>query len=143
MLGADRKPVFTGAGHKITSDYRDDEGRSIAPHLYNRRFDSAGGDEPVSCVVLKDGMGVDAYEVCLADAAFNGDGTSTWTYRVRELETGNDLSHWNLKLHPGQQVLAGTTPRACSPRAPAPRTRPRSSDPPPCRQPATRPMTPA
>ena len=110
FLGDDGKPIFTGAGNKITSEFTDAEGRPIAPHLYNRRFEASEGEDPESCAVLRDSSGVDAYEVCLVDATFDDDGSSTWTYHVRELPTGKDLSHWNLKLHPGQQVLAGTTP---------------------------------
>ena len=109
LLGVDGKPNFTGNGRKVTSPARDGQGRPIAPHLANHRFVSGGVED--GCTLLKDANGVEAYEVCVVDAFFNGDGTSTWTYHVRELGTGQDLSHWNLLLEPVHQVVAqGTTP---------------------------------
>ncbi|MHC5113550.1 MAG: fibro-slime domain-containing protein [Planctomycetota bacterium] len=107
LLGADGKPVFTGLGSKISVPARDAAGRSIAPHLANKR---CGVAVPASdCVTLQDSQGDDAYEICLVTAEFNEDGTSTWVYHVRELPGGQDLSHWNLKLYSDQTVLDGTT----------------------------------
>ena len=108
-LGEDGNPVSTGDGFKVNSQWRNSDGCPVAPHLYNSYFSSSGG--PVeSCVTLRDSQGVDAFEVCLVSAVFNADGTSSWTYHVRELPTGKDLSHWNLALDPSHGVVAGTTP---------------------------------
>jgi fibro-slime domain-containing protein len=110
-LGEDGRPVFTGGGFKVKSQWKDESGSSIAPHLHNHRFPSGGdGGAPENgSVVLRDSSGTDAYEVTLLAATFNPDLTSTWTYRVRELGTGKDLSHWALRLDPSHQVRPGTT----------------------------------
>jgi len=107
LLGGDGKPMFTGLGHKISSPAMDAAGRPIAPHLANKRCGLAVPES--DCVILEDSDGDDAYEICLVTAEFNEDGTSTWVYHVEELPGGKDLSHWNLKLYPEQNVLSGTT----------------------------------
>ncbi len=113
LLGDDGKPVFTGNGYKVYSQWQDSQSRPIAPHLYNRRYTSGEGGDPEppkhTTAILRDSDGVDAYEVSLIWAQFNPDGTSTWTYEVRELGAGKDLSHWALKLEPTHQVMPGTT----------------------------------
>lgn len=113
LLSDDGKPVFTGNGYKVSSQWKDSQSRPIAPHLYNRSYTSGDSDEPEppkhTTAILRDSDGVDAYEVSLISAQFNPDGTSTWTYQVRELGTGKDLSHWALKLEPTHQVMPGTT----------------------------------
>ncbi|MCH7766999.1 MAG: hypothetical protein IH916_10620, partial [Acidobacteria bacterium] len=113
LLSDDGKPVFTGNGYKVSSQWKDSQSRPIAPHLYNSSYTSGGDDDPEppkhTTAILRDSDGVDAYEVSLILAQFNPDGTSTWTYQVRELGAGKDLSHWALKLEPTHQVMPGTT----------------------------------
>jgi fibro-slime domain-containing protein len=36
QLGADRRPVYTGAGYRVVTSWRDAGGDPIAPHLFNR-----------------------------------------------------------------------------------------------------------
>jgi len=43
-LGPDNQPVFTGSGNRVDQQATDAQGRPIAPHMYNRRWD---GDELV------------------------------------------------------------------------------------------------
>jgi fibro-slime domain-containing protein len=109
FLSSDGKPVYTGQGSVITADYRDSGGRPIARHLYEPSAASPvvpAGDS----IILKDSKGVDAFRITFVGVTYNGDGTSTWRYRVRELSSGKDLSHWNVALHPSQVVMPGTTP---------------------------------
>lgn len=113
FLGPDKKPVWTGQGKKVTSQWQDASGCNIAPHMVNKIYPVGppSGEPPTSYAILKDSDGVDAYEVTFVSAEFNGDGTSTWTYHVAELPTGKDLSHWNIALAPSQEIVAGgTTP---------------------------------
>ena len=112
-LSEDGKPVFTGAGYKVTSQWRDRHGRNIAPHIY----DGGGGglalpqnpDPDWTEEICLDSRGRDAYRITFVDVAYNQDGTSSWTYRVEELPGGKDLSHWNVGLHPDMEVMPGTT----------------------------------
>lgn len=105
------KPIYEGNGNRMIEHVRDEMGRPIAPHLYNKQFVTGGGAPTQTQCILKDSQGVDAYEICWLSTEFNDDGTSTWKYRVRELDTGKDLSHWNLALSPSHEVVAaGTTP---------------------------------
>jgi len=60
-------------------------------------------------VTLNDSDGNPAFEVTFVDVTYNDDGTSSWTYNVRELEGGKDLSHWNLALDECHTVTDGTT----------------------------------
>ena len=109
-LGEDGKPMMTGVARRVTSQAQDSAGRNIAPHLVNQQFSCGALIDPVSCQILNDAKDVPAYRICLLDASFNGDDTSTWTYHVEELPgPGKDLSHWNLKLDPTHSVAAGTT----------------------------------
>jgi fibro-slime domain-containing protein len=112
-LDSEGKPMFTGTGRLITGQARDASGNPIAPHMVNRDYlcdvESDGLPE-CDAIVLKDAWGVDAVEIRFLSVTYNDDGTSSWTYRVRELDTGKDLSHWNLALDPSQVVEAGTTP---------------------------------
>ncbi|NNF42263.1 MAG: fibro-slime domain-containing protein [Phycisphaerales bacterium] len=110
QLGADGKPVYAGKTRKVTGQFRDSKGRAIAPHLYNSRYAPASADSFTTSAILKDSKGKDAFEVTLVDVTFNPDGSSSWTYRVRETGAGKDLSHWNLLLDESHVVLPGTTP---------------------------------
>jgi len=111
FIGPGRKPVYSGGGYLVNQQWRDSAGRPIAPHLYNKEFVSGTGEAPnETSVILKDSSGVDAYEVEWIATTFNTNGTSSWTYRVRELDTGKDLSHWNLALSEDHEVASGTTP---------------------------------
>lgn len=111
-LDAEGKPMFIGTGHKITAQARDSGGNFVAPHMVNRDFlcDVVSDGLP-ECdkVVLQDSWGVDAIEIQFLSVEYNDDGTSSWTYKVRELDTGKDLSHWNLALDPSHIVEDGTT----------------------------------
>jgi fibro-slime domain-containing protein len=61
--------------------------------------------------ILTDSKGVDAYELRFVSVEYDTDGTSTWTYNVKEIPgPGKDLSHWLLILDPSHQVMPGTTP---------------------------------
>ena len=68
--------------------------------------------------MLRDSRGRDAFEVSFVSMDDNPDGTSSWTYHVRELPGGKDLSHWNLKLDPAHIVRPGTTAGRRAPRTP-------------------------
>ncbi|MBL1216282.1 MAG: hypothetical protein D8M59_02170 [Planctomycetes bacterium] len=76
-----------------------------AVSLLNR---GPGPGDPTT-VILLDSNGEDAFEVSFVEVTYNDDGTSSWTYHVRELATGKDLSHWNLALGDSHQVMSGTT----------------------------------
>jgi fibro-slime domain-containing protein len=41
-LGAEGLPVFTGAGHRVESEWRNAQGQPIAPHLAVQDFDACG-----------------------------------------------------------------------------------------------------
>lgn len=103
------KPVYSGNGRKVNSQWRDSAGRPIAPHLYNAQFVTGSGAPTRTQVILKDSNGIDAYEVTWISTQFNSNNTSTWKYRVRELPGGANLSRWRLALNPSHQVQAGTT----------------------------------
>jgi fibro-slime domain-containing protein len=103
------KPIYEGNGKRVTTQFKDSNGRNIAPHLYNRRYITGSGAPTQTNVILQDSDGVDAYEIAWVSTVFNADGTSAWTYHVRELPGGKDLSHWNLALSPTHQVMSGTT----------------------------------
>ena len=114
QLGPDNKPVYTGQGARVIRQYEDSQGRPLPPHMYNRSFECQTGYPEQECVDLTHATNgahpTSTYRVCFVDAVFNGDGTSTWTYRVSEVG-GTDLSHWTLWLDPSVTVLsAGTTP---------------------------------
>lgn len=112
-LDAEGKPMFLGTGRRIDSQARDAAGNPIAPHMANRDYlANPGSDGLPQCdkVVLQDSFGMDAIEIQFLSVEYNDDGTSSWTYRVREMDTGKDLSHWNLALDPSQVVVSGTTP---------------------------------
>ncbi|HZW11220.1 MAG TPA: fibro-slime domain-containing protein [Phycisphaerales bacterium] len=111
-LDADGKPMYIGTGHLVTSQARNVNGAFIAPHLVNRDYLCApGGDGLPQCdkIVLQDSVGVDAVEIQFQSVVYNDNGTSSWTYRVRELDTGKDLSHWNLAIDDSHVVRPGTT----------------------------------
>jgi len=113
QLGPDHKPVFTGQGAKLNQQYRDKDGRPIAPHMFNRRFECTTGYPNQECVGLAHDApgpgGIASYQVCFLGVEFNADGTSTWRYRIDHL-AGRELSHWTLWLHPSVNVMPGTTP---------------------------------
>lgn len=75
-----------------------------------KTLNTGPGPESPTSVILTDSDGVDAYEVSFVDVSFNANGTSSWTYHVRELPTGKDLSHWNLGLCEEHGIMEGTTP---------------------------------
>ena len=111
FLGEGRKPIFTGQGRRVVTQYRDSAGRQIAPHLYQRRYvPPTPGEDLANIVILKDSRGRDAYRVTYMGCTFNEDGTSSWRYYIEELPGGRDLSHWNVRLDPSHQVMSGTTP---------------------------------
>jgi len=111
-LDAEGKPMYIGTGHLVTGQARDSEGNFIAPHMVNRDYlcDVANDGLP-QCdkVILQDSWGADAIEIQFLSVEYNDDGTSSWTYRVREIG-GKDLSHWNLALDPSHIIEDGTTP---------------------------------
>ncbi len=112
--GPDGKPVFTGEGARVNEQFKDAQGRPIAPHMYNRRYECQIGYPDQECVDIShasSGPGGDSvYRVCFVEVDFNADGTSTWWYSVEEI-AGRDLSHWTLWLNPNVEVVAdGTTP---------------------------------
>lgn len=113
QLGPDHKPIFTGQGAKLHSQYKDSGGRPIAPHMYNRRFECTTGYPNEECVDLDHDAtgpgGKASYRVCFRGVEFNPDGTSTWKYEVMHL-SGTELSHWTLWLDPDVTVVSGTTP---------------------------------
>jgi fibro-slime domain-containing protein len=109
-LDADGKPLFTGAGFKVTGQWRDASDNNIAPHLANADWDCDAGGGLKATALLRDSAGRDAFEVSVVSVNNNPDGTSTWTYHVREVAGPHqDLSHWNLKLDSAHRVLPGTT----------------------------------
>jgi fibro-slime domain-containing protein len=112
-LGPDRKPAYTGEGYQVLQQPTDNDGRPIAWHMFNSFYVCGSGlpDEP--CVILHDSQGKPNFEICFVGVDFNGDGTSTWSYTVRErgVPGGKDLSHWNLKLDQSHGVV-GWTPAA-------------------------------
>lgn len=111
FIGPGFKPAFNSGGRKIISEYHDSSGRPIAPHMYNKRFIPGMGESPnATSIILTDSSGVDAFQIDWLLTNFNDDGTSTWMYRVSELETGKDLSHWDLALPESVEVMPGTTP---------------------------------
>jgi len=67
-----------------------------------------GPDAPTS-VILRDSSGNDAFRVTFLDVTFNDDGTSSWTYKVEELDGGADMSHWALAINECHTVMPGTT----------------------------------
>jgi len=106
-----KKPLFSGGGYLVQSQWRDAQGRPIAPHLADHEYTVGSGENPNQTqVILEDSNGHDAYEITWLSTTFNQDGTSTWVYRVRELPGGRNLSHWNLSLPPDMTVESGTTP---------------------------------
>lgn len=44
-LDSDRKPVFKGGGYKVNSQWRDAQGRPIAPHMYNASLGDVAGSK--------------------------------------------------------------------------------------------------
>lgn len=112
-IGPDNKPVFTGQGARVVTQFRDAQNRPLAPHMYNRRFVCGTEVPEKDCIDLTHATNgkhsTSTYRVCFLDVKFNGDGTSTWRYRVTKV-SGTDLSHWTLWLDPGVQVMPGTTP---------------------------------
>lgn len=112
-LDAEGKPMFIGTGRRIESQARDSDGNYVAPHMVNRDYRCDVTEDTVpQCdkIILQDSFGVDAIEIQFQSVVYNDDGTSSWTYRVRELDTGKDLSHWNLAIDPAHVVVDGTTP---------------------------------
>jgi fibro-slime domain-containing protein len=105
------KPAFKGGGKRIVYAATDATGENIAPHMANKRYAENVTLMPQSTsAILKDSNGVDAFEITFISAEFNPDSTSTWTYNVRELPGGADLSHWLLVLDPVHAIMPGTTP---------------------------------
>lgn len=100
IVGGDGKPIFIGQGYRVDSDWKDSSGKPMAPHMYNASFDCDCPEtlEPKQCLIIDDNFGTPAYEVCFEDAVFHDDGTSSWTYKVSELETGAGLSHFIIVL---------------------------------------------
>lgn len=103
------KPIYTGNGRKVNSNWRNSAGRPIAWHLHNAQFITGAGAPTKTQIILKDSAGAEAYEITWLSTEFNEDNTSTWKYRVRELPGAKHLSYWNLALHSSHQVKAGTT----------------------------------
>ena len=46
LLGDDGKPVFTGNGYKVNSQWKDSQSRPIAPQLYNSTYASGEDRNP-------------------------------------------------------------------------------------------------
>lgn len=112
VLSPDGKPVFTGQGARLTSQFTNAVGLPIAPHLYNRQYECQLEAPESECVTVShnSSQGTASYEICfLGPPAFNDDGTSTWRYSVARLG-GPALSHWTLWLDPNAQIMEGTTP---------------------------------
>jgi fibro-slime domain-containing protein len=112
-LDDEARPMYIGTGRKVNSPAIDSSGDPIAPHMVNRDYDCdpiSSGMPSCDAVILQDAWDIDAIEIQFMSVEYNDDGTSSWTYRVRELDTGKDLSHWNLALDPSQLVQDGTTP---------------------------------
>lgn len=98
--------MFTAEATPCESDtgFGNVEGLTVTTNL------SRGpGPQQSTSVVLTDSHGVDAYEISFVDVSYNPDGTSSWTYNVRELPTGKDLSHWNLSLSESHVVMPNST----------------------------------
>ncbi|MCI0631167.1 MAG: fibro-slime domain-containing protein [Phycisphaerales bacterium] len=55
-LGSNSRPVYTGAGYKVTTQWRDSANRPIAPHLHMHKF-GAPGTIPVAVATPTPGIG--------------------------------------------------------------------------------------
>ncbi|MCI0365681.1 MAG: fibro-slime domain-containing protein [Phycisphaerales bacterium] len=55
-LGANNRPVFTGAGYKVATQWREKSNRPIAPHLYMNEFGTPG-TIPISIPTSTPGVG--------------------------------------------------------------------------------------
>ncbi|HRQ72729.1 MAG TPA: fibro-slime domain-containing protein [Phycisphaerales bacterium] len=96
-------PSFSDIGRTLLTEARDASGRPIPAHLA-----SEAGQWTTPESVARPAFNRERYEVSLLDVSYNSDGTSSWTYRVREV-AGKDLSHWLLRVPDTVQVMPGTT----------------------------------
>ncbi|MFG0331591.1 MAG: hypothetical protein ACF8PN_17020 [Phycisphaerales bacterium] len=103
--------LFSGEVSPFPSDLGFGGVRSLTVIMESDAGEGGGNGDPngPESAILADSKGVDAYEISFLGVDYNADGTSSWNYRVRELPTGKDLSHWNLALADEHQVMAGTT----------------------------------
>ncbi len=100
ILGDDGKPVFTGDGRKINQQAMDAEGRSIAPHLANHRYEAG---ELVADADLDD----DQASLGYADtgAITSADSFHTWYRDVLGLNLSKPLTLSLVKQDDGSYVF--------------------------------------
>jgi fibro-slime domain-containing protein len=101
FLGDDGKPVFTGSGNKITSQWTDAEGRPIARHMHNRRFDETGAlvDDPG----LDDAAGESSYSS--QGGIQSGESFSQWYNDVLGVNLSKTLSLTFVRQADGSYVF--------------------------------------